>query len=325
MKISRPPFLSFVLPTYNVEEHIDRCLTSCTQQQHPGVEFIVVDDCGNDNSIRRAQGWTTRDSRIRIIRNNKNLGTFHARKAGALDAKGQYIFFLDPDDEITPSTATEIFYHSKYNKDLIFYKFKRVKKLRLRHKTFPSPGESNSSDELVNSIIAEPNFNLGTQGTVFKRSVLIDAFNSLNIRQDQRLFFGEDALLLFAALLIANNASSINKTLYIYHINNESITAKKDTASLLKQKEQIAYITNAMSQLYERTTPCYGNERKVELLKIFLEKYELYNLLISRLLANEQGDDQYFEAVLAAWSARHSFVDITRLAIYLMSFCTLKL
>ncbi len=92
------PIISIIIPTYNVESYIGRCLNSCINQTLGDIEIIVVDDCGSDGAIQIAKAYAKIDSRIKIIHNERNLGIFAARIKGIQKANGLYITFLDADD-----------------------------------------------------------------------------------------------------------------------------------------------------------------------------------------------------------------------------------
>ncbi|MGM9095723.1 glycosyltransferase family 2 protein, partial [Campylobacter jejuni] len=71
---------------------------SCVNQSFKDIEIIIVDDCGSDKSINIAKEYAKKDERIKIIHNEKNLGTFAARNNGVKHSNGEYLMFLDPDD-----------------------------------------------------------------------------------------------------------------------------------------------------------------------------------------------------------------------------------
>ena len=106
-----PPKVSIIIPTYNVESYIARCLESCINQTLHDIEILVIDDCGSDGSIQIAQDYAKLDSRIKIIHNANNLGTFATRIVGIRQALGEYIAFLDADDYLTHN-ACEISYNA---------------------------------------------------------------------------------------------------------------------------------------------------------------------------------------------------------------------
>lgn len=89
--------ISVISTVYNVEEYIDRCVSSILNQTLTDLEFIVVNDCTPDNSIEVIQKYTS-DSRLRIINNPINLGAGKSRQVGIDHAQGDYTIFVDADD-----------------------------------------------------------------------------------------------------------------------------------------------------------------------------------------------------------------------------------
>src|SRR5690625_2894153 len=98
--MTQKKLISIVLQTYNVAKYIERCIRSLARQDYKCFEIIVVDDCGHDDSIKRVKHLQKRINNNKIVSNKKNLGTYHARRVGAEHAQGEYIIFLDPDDEM---------------------------------------------------------------------------------------------------------------------------------------------------------------------------------------------------------------------------------
>lgn len=98
--------VSIIIPTYNVEAYIIDCLESITLQTFRGtLECIIVDDCGTDDSIALAESFIQHyqgNINFRILHREKNGGLSAARNSGLNEAKGEYVYFLDSDDYITP-------------------------------------------------------------------------------------------------------------------------------------------------------------------------------------------------------------------------------
>ena len=90
--------LSVIIPVYNVEKYLAKCLDSITHQTFKDMEIICVDDCSTDNSLSLLQNYALKDKRIRIIRCQKNGGQAAARQIGIDAAAGNYIAFVDSDD-----------------------------------------------------------------------------------------------------------------------------------------------------------------------------------------------------------------------------------
>lgn len=97
------PIISVIIPVYNVEKYIVRCIKSVVNQTIDSIiEIIIVDDCGQDNSIELAKLYSEQierqDRKIIFILHPENKGQAAARNSGVKNARGKYIFFLDSDD-----------------------------------------------------------------------------------------------------------------------------------------------------------------------------------------------------------------------------------
>lgn len=230
---------SVVLPVYNVGKYIERCLLSLQSQAYKNFEMVFVDDCGDDNSIDIVSNYAKNDDRIRIVKNSKNLGTYHARRVGVENAKGKYIVFLDPDDELEPE-ALNILSSKIVNKpDVVFFGSRRVPAPKPWQSSpqVPKLPVSASKQEMVLKITECKALAKGTEGKAFERHFLNYAYNHLGIPLSNRLVYGEDKLLFFAVLLNLSKAVSVSDDLYVYHKNDTSITIV-DSANLIALRAQ---------------------------------------------------------------------------------------
>lgn len=89
---------SFVIPSYNCEEWLNHAIESCQKQSYPLIEIVVVDDCSTDGTKLLLDYVSNRDRRIKVIRNEKNLGRSASRNIGNAAATGEIILVLDADD-----------------------------------------------------------------------------------------------------------------------------------------------------------------------------------------------------------------------------------
>lgn len=97
--------VSIVIPIYNVEPHIIRCLRSIVNQTYHHIECILIDDCSTDESMIFVEKFIkdySGEIRFRILRHKHNCGLSAARNTGMKAANGDYIYFMDSDDAITP-------------------------------------------------------------------------------------------------------------------------------------------------------------------------------------------------------------------------------
>lgn len=110
--------VSVIVPVYNVEKYVEKCLASILKQTYTNLEIIVVDDGSTDNSYMICQAIANRDSRVKLI-HKENGGLSDARNAGLEIATGRYIGFVDSDDFIEP-TMYQVLLESciKYDADI---------------------------------------------------------------------------------------------------------------------------------------------------------------------------------------------------------------
>lgn len=108
--------VSVIIPVYNVEKYLDRCLNSVTQQTLLDIEIILIDDGSPDNCPQMCDTWAKKDNRIRVI-HKVNAGLGMARNSGIEVATGDYIAFLDSDDYVD-FRAYELLYKNAINNDL---------------------------------------------------------------------------------------------------------------------------------------------------------------------------------------------------------------
>ncbi len=92
--------VSVIIPIYNVEQYIEKCLDSVINQTYKDLEIICVNDCSPDNSAQILLEYAQRDTRIKIVNREKNGGLSAARNTGLDEAKGEYVYFIDSDDWI---------------------------------------------------------------------------------------------------------------------------------------------------------------------------------------------------------------------------------
>ena len=96
----RKDLVSIIIPVYNVENYIDRCLQTVTNQTYDKIEIILIDDGSTDRSGKKCDEWEQKDSRIIVI-HQENAGAGAARNKGLEIASGEYIGFVDSDDWIS--------------------------------------------------------------------------------------------------------------------------------------------------------------------------------------------------------------------------------
>lgn len=112
--------ISVIIPVYNVEAYLSRCLDSVCQQTFKDIEIICVNDCSPDNSAEILSEYAKKDRRVKIITHDKNAGLSAARNTGLEKATSEFVYFLDSDDWI------ELDFLEKMHEAIVAKKFDAV-------------------------------------------------------------------------------------------------------------------------------------------------------------------------------------------------------
>lgn len=122
MKDDRAIKVSVIIPVYNVEAYLPSCLDSVINQTLKEMEIICINDGSPDNCLEILQDYAQRDSRIFIVDLKENKGLSVARNEGAARARGEYLYFMDSDDQITPDAMEKLYERAIQNQlDIICF------------------------------------------------------------------------------------------------------------------------------------------------------------------------------------------------------------
>ncbi len=116
----KQPLVSVIMPVYNCEQYVEAALDSITQQTYTNLEIIAVDDCSKDNSWQVLQQCAKKDPRIKLLRNKQNIKQTRTRNFAIGQAKGDYVTFMDADDErILTSIEKQVQYLEDHPKAVV--------------------------------------------------------------------------------------------------------------------------------------------------------------------------------------------------------------
>ena len=125
-KMSNNTLISAIIPVFNCEKTIRASIRSIQNQNISNIEIILINDFSLDNSLDIIKKLQKEDSRIKIINNNKNMGTLYSRCIGALSAKGKYIFPLDNDDMFLDYDVFDFIYKIGISENFDIVGFKSI-------------------------------------------------------------------------------------------------------------------------------------------------------------------------------------------------------
>lgn len=118
--------ISIIIPVYNVEKYIGKCIDSLIKQKYDNLEIILIDDGSSDNSGEICDKYAKKDKRIKVI-HKKNSGQADSRNIGISKASGKYIGFVDSDDYIDKDYYNRLYKTLvKNNADVVTCKYQNV-------------------------------------------------------------------------------------------------------------------------------------------------------------------------------------------------------
>ncbi len=106
--MAKNPLISIIIPVYNAEKYIEKCLSSLLAQTYSNIEILCTNDCSTDNSASIIQEMQKKDSRIKLFQHKTNKGPATARNTGLDNASGEYIMFCDNDDSYKPNMCEKM-------------------------------------------------------------------------------------------------------------------------------------------------------------------------------------------------------------------------
>lgn len=223
--------VSIIVPTYNVAPYIYACLESVANQTYQGpVECLIVDDCGLDDSIQIAEDFMASyqgETDFRIIHRAANGGLSAARNTGLEYATGDYVYFLDSDDQLTPSCISSLVQPLEEEPyDFVIGNFEMTGPL-VRNVDLKLNGGTVLRDESILSHFVQSDWYEMAWNKLVRRDLL----------QENGLFFKdgiilEDALWSFRLALAAKSMRVVDSICYIYFKREGSIT----TSASLERK-----------------------------------------------------------------------------------------
>ncbi len=226
--------VSVVIPVYNVENYIDRCVTSVVNQTYRNLEIILVDDGSPDKCPELCDEWAKKDSRIKVIHKN-NAGLGMARNTGIDNATGKYIFFIDSDDYVDLTMIAQCVNNAEqYQSEIVMFGLYSVDKDgKMIEDNAPISSKcvyhGNEIVEYIlpNMLSKDPKtgknlrFNMSASGRMFSLKLI----NEHNWRfVSEREIISEDFYSLLELYKYVKIHSIINMSFYYYCENSTSLT-----------------------------------------------------------------------------------------------------
>lgn len=213
--------VSVIIPIYNREKYINRCLDSVLNQTYSNIEVICVDDKSTDESLEICYEYQRKDDRVKVVALEKNGGVSNARNTGIKNATGEWIAFVDSDDTIESDMLSEmmgVIANTGVDivlSDLDMFSGGKSQNMKISIEPERVYNRAEIHDSILPRFTHDGSDNLGLfafSTKLFRKSIIVD--NSISF--DTSIAYEEDKLFVIEALANCNNLYYIPKAYYHY-------------------------------------------------------------------------------------------------------------
>lgn len=243
--MDKRPKISVILPVYNVEKYLDRCLKTIVEQTLEEIEIIIIDDGSTDNCPKLCDEWSKKDNRIKVI-HKKNEGLGIARNTGIENATGKYVCFFDSDDYVKLDTLEKAYEKiEKERADVCYFGFEKISRTgETIKKIVPNTPkiiyeDKDVQDEFLINLISknsakDMNLWMSAWDSIFS----LDLIKKINWKfVSEREIISEDIYSLLYLYKYVRKVVIIKESLYCYCTNANSLTHtyRKDRFEKIKR------------------------------------------------------------------------------------------
>ncbi len=238
------PLISVLIPVYNIEEYIERCIKSVLEQTYTNLDIVVVNDGSIDKSGFVCERYAKEDKRIKYIV-QENAGLVSARKTGLNNATGEYVVFLDGDDSIESDHIETLYYMIQEREvDFVHTNYSINGKNQLFFAREYYFGHSDLTFDIRQKIIAEHVFawnrnrewfECNIYGSIYKRSFVEECYNLVPNTQS----YGEDLICLIHAIMRCKSVSFNPYSGYNYTLREGSLEHQRSFKKVMNNKIEL--------------------------------------------------------------------------------------
>ena len=276
--MSEQQLISIIVPVYNVENYLNKCLDSILCQTYDNFEVLLIDDGSLDGSPQICEEYAKRDNRVRVI-HKMNGGVSEARNDGIKNAKGAFLCFVDSDDYVSPNYLSALVgSQQENNADVVFGKYcKDISgKIVYMHEDL----KTLINEKKIAMFFSDKEYVMGSMCRLLLRKSIFETINF-----DKSLKYCEDLYFVLNLFLIDLKFSYTNETIYYYFCNSNSVTQKFNSKTsyyyeaamlkcieLLKNNIQSCLKQSILFEIYTMAIKQACVTKKYSILKDF-EKY----------------------------------------------------
>lgn len=258
--------ITFIVPVYNAEPTLARCLDSILKQDYADIEIIAINDGSSDRSLQILMEYRKTDSRIQVI-NQKNSGVSVARNQGILHASGEFIMFVDSDDYIEPNTCSSLLEYMKQETDLVIFGLNIYKEGRLLRTPHLETAVIHINND-INDYWNLRTINLGPCNKIYRKALIKSLF-------DETLSLGEDTLFVLEYLKNIHTIQVVDKCFYNVSLDNAGSLNRKYRDDRLEQLIKVRH------KEFEILNEIYPNNKDT---RIYEEYFRNLHIILTNLM-----------------------------------------
>lgn len=241
--------VSIIIPVYNAEKSIEKCVKSIIYGQLSQLEVLLVDDCSEDNSWNLCQSLSARFKNVQCFQNEENKGVSYTRNRGLDKAKGEYIIFVDSDDWVANDFVLKLLYTAeRYKNSLVVCGSHFLDKVSWEERDYlwEENGEKRYVIKAENFFELRKRFHLQQVWNKIFRRELIEKYN---VRFDENQNMGEDFQFVLDYIKVSQCKECVvlNEALYYYVRTTDSSLVSQfgliETENEYKRLEELLEIS----------------------------------------------------------------------------------
>lgn len=223
--------IAIIIPVYNAERYIKRCINSIIQQKYSYFKVILINDGSTDHSLQLCEEFQNNDIRI-SVHTQKNSGVSAARNKGLSICSSPFCCFVDADDYLEPDFLSNFIEGLSDNTDMVFQGINRIFDNKKKEEIKPLKGIY-PKEQLLNGISDINKFSIF--GYVCTKLYKTEIIKQNNLWFNERISISEDRIFSLQYLKYCNELSVINKSAYNYIIHNNGLTTLKRNYKEIKE------------------------------------------------------------------------------------------
>ena len=230
--------VSIIVPVYNVEEYLNKCLDSLFSQKFDSFEIICVNDCSTDSSLDILHSYSQKYTNCHVLNNETNRGLSYSRNRGIKEAKGEYLLFVDSDDWLINNSVLYDLFSKASELEVDLLRFGISTDTRIVDEDLVGEGK-----KVFSALIGQEKYKWESVRNFVRRSSLVNN----KVLFDEKIYGCEDILFSTLCLWRIDRCAEIPDIFYYYNRRNGSITKSRITS---ERVEGALLVIDALYEIY---------------------------------------------------------------------------